>query len=300
MLTRLKDRLGPAGLVLAVVALVIALGGSAFAARNALTGKEKKEVKKIAKKFAGKRGAPGAPGPAGLPGPAGPAGAKGDNGSNGSSGSSGDDGVSAETATFSGNLHGCPEGGVEVKSASPVAYVCNGKKGNNGQTGFTETLPSEETETGVWALGVIKDAQAYPGNGNNVHVPISFNIPLEAGLDPANTHLIWPNGKERVLDVSEEPPVEEELEVPACPGSAEAPSAEPGHLCVYAFELGGAKLNEFRFNGNPVGPGMIRNPGTDGPGASTVGAKLEFAPAGNPNESVISMDGFGTWAVTAE
>lgn len=276
MLTRLQERLGTAGLIVAVIALVFALAGSAFAARNALTGKEKKEVEKIAKKFAGKPGAPGAPGPAGLPGPAGPAGAKGENGSNGSSG---DDGVSAETATFFGNLHGCPEGGVEVKSASPVAYVCNGK---NGQTGFTETLPSEETETGSWG--------ANRSTAGEFYVPISFTLPLDAPLDSSHVHYIRKDGKEvnLIIDpITEEPEFEEKTST-TCLGGPEAPSATPGNLCIYvALENNFQPLNYAGQFGN-----IFKAGSNQVPGASTAGAVLKL-------NLESSSYGTGTWAVTA-
>jgi hypothetical protein len=77
----IHQKLGTAGFVISIIALVAALGGSAFAAKGALTHKQKKEVKKIAqteaKKFAGK------PGPAGAKGDTGP---KGDRGAKGAVG----------------------------------------------------------------------------------------------------------------------------------------------------------------------------------------------------------------------
>jgi hypothetical protein len=85
MLRRIHDRLGTAGLVVAVVALVVALAGTAFAATG-LNPMQKKEVKKIAKRFAGK---PGAPGPKGDAGPVGPQGPKGDQGVKGDPGKQG-------------------------------------------------------------------------------------------------------------------------------------------------------------------------------------------------------------------
>ena len=53
MLSRLHQKLGTAGLVVAVVALVAALGGAAIAAGGGLTGQETQEVKKSAQKFGG-------------------------------------------------------------------------------------------------------------------------------------------------------------------------------------------------------------------------------------------------------
>jgi hypothetical protein len=50
MLSRLHNKVGTAGLVVAIVALVAALAGSAYAAKDVLTKQEKKQVEKIAKK----------------------------------------------------------------------------------------------------------------------------------------------------------------------------------------------------------------------------------------------------------
>src|SRR6476659_7771345 len=89
---RFKDRFGTAGVVLGVIAIVLAIGGSALAA-SGLTGKQKKEVKAIAKSFqgTGPAGPQGAPGPQGLPG------AKGDNGAAGTNGTNGTNGTSITT-----------------------------------------------------------------------------------------------------------------------------------------------------------------------------------------------------------
>ncbi len=65
-----------AGLVVAIVALVFAMVGGAYAA-GALTGKQKKEVKKIAKKYAGEAGPAGQQGKEGKQGPTGPEGPQG-------------------------------------------------------------------------------------------------------------------------------------------------------------------------------------------------------------------------------
>ena len=56
MLTRIHRKLGTAGFVISIVALVAALGGGAYAASGGLTGKQKKEVEKIAKKYAKNQG----------------------------------------------------------------------------------------------------------------------------------------------------------------------------------------------------------------------------------------------------
>src|SRR3954470_13970370 len=83
MLKRIHDKLGTAGLVVAVVALVVALTGTAFAAKKFIT---KQEAIKIAKKYAGKNGAPGAQGSKGDTGASGAQGPKGDQGGKGEEG----------------------------------------------------------------------------------------------------------------------------------------------------------------------------------------------------------------------
>ncbi|HEX5308507.1 MAG TPA: collagen-like protein, partial [Solirubrobacteraceae bacterium] len=44
--------------------------------------------------------------------------------------------------SFSGDQHGCEEGGIEVKLAAGTTYVCNGVKGATGATGATGETPT--------------------------------------------------------------------------------------------------------------------------------------------------------------
>jgi hypothetical protein len=141
MLSRLHNKLGTAGLVVAIVALIAALGGAAYAASdNHLSGGEKKEVKKIAKKYAGK------PGPTGPTGPQGPAGANGKNGVNGATGPTGPEGEQGPTGPAG------PEG-------SP--WTAGG------------VLPSGKTLKGHWAY-----AENLESGFRIEYAPISFGIPL--------------------------------------------------------------------------------------------------------------------------
>jgi hypothetical protein len=119
MISRLHKHLGTAGFIVAIMALVAALGGVAFAATK-LNGTQKKEVEKIAKKFQG----------------TGPQGAKGDTGAAGSQGPKGDTGAKGDPG-------------------APGATGAQGVPGVPGTTGFTETLPPEKTETGTWAYGIV-------------------------------------------------------------------------------------------------------------------------------------------------
>ena len=55
------------------------------------------------------------------------------------------EGVVGETPTitsFSGNQHGCVEGGIEITVAAGTTYVCNGAKGLTGPSGETPTVTS--------------------------------------------------------------------------------------------------------------------------------------------------------------
>jgi hypothetical protein len=212
----IREPFGKAGLGVAIVALVFAMVGGAYAA-SGLNSKQKKEVKAIAKSFQGA-------------GPAGAAGANGTNGTNGVPGKEGPEGKAGTSGTNGTNgktvLHGTgvpsagtgTEGDFYIDTAADEIYgpkVGVGTWGSGtslkGATGFTETLPSEKTETGVWGVSLAEEGTAWQ--------PISFTIPLEAA-PTANV-------------VTKED--EENHTVPAgCTGGTlAAPTAEPGNLCVY-------------------------------------------------------------------
>jgi hypothetical protein len=216
MFSTLRNRFGIPG-VISVIALVFAMLGGAYAASSDNgAGKATASAK-------AKRGPRGPKGPAGPAGPQGAAGIKGDTGPKGDKGDKGDtgntgaNGTSATVASFAGSKGTCTEGqgGLEVKSASPAAYVCNGK---NGTTGFTDTLPPGKTETGTWAYSAENLA-----NGAEVIVPISFPIPLPA---PAQ-------GKAFLLTSEEIANEEGEGFEAGCTGTVESPIAPQGKLCVY-------------------------------------------------------------------
>lgn len=152
MLKRIHDKLGTAGFVLAIVALVVALGGTALAAKGVFTKKQEKKIIQIAKKYAGKDGAPGPKGDtgaAGAQGPKGDAGPKGDKGDTGSQG---------------------PE----------------------GPPGPTETvLPPGKTSTGLWAFSG-KEHAAYLLINFPLRVqPAPRSAPAEAGTGNPE-HYLFP------------------------------------------------------------------------------------------------------------
>ncbi|HMJ71907.1 MAG TPA: hypothetical protein VK471_00935 [Solirubrobacterales bacterium] len=283
---RLREPFGKAGLTVAVIALVFAMLGGAYAATdNGGKATASAKAKKGPRGPKGPKGDTGPAGPAGQAGAQGPAGAKGDKGDGGSAGANG---KSAETAAFAGALHGCTAGGVEVKSASPVAYVCNGKNGTNGQTGFTATLPLGETETGAWAMG------PEPTEVGSARSPISFTIPLPAALSaegcttnppPATckVHYINASGEEDLNSFN----AETVLDPAHCNGNALVPTADPGHLCIYAGS---------QFNVNMSNETIFQLDGQSS-GASTTGAVMQLFVV---DFTEPGAGGLGSWAVTAE
>lgn len=291
MFSRIHQKLGTAGFIISIVALVAALGGGAYAAKNGLTGAEKKQIKKEARKFSkkfskrfakqGPKGDPGAPGAVGLPGAPGVPGADGQNGSNGSNGAPGANGKSVEV---SGAAPGCANGGVTVQVAEEpgtAQEVCNGENGGS-------VLQSGESVTGVWTTAV--STGGVPAKLIPI-VSINFPRPLEAKIAGGNQHYINAAGKEVILNETTFTP--EEVDSTDCLGSAANPTAAAGHVCVYA----GYEENTFLFNGSFI------NPETGNQNVLENGAGITSSLTGTilSGESPVEIAGKagGTWAVTA-
>lgn len=220
MLSRVRNKLGPAGLIVAVVALVAALTGAAFAA-GGLTKQQEKQVKKIVKKYS-------------KPGPQGPQGPKGENGAPGAPGSPGKNGTNGENGACSVSVPQC-------------------------------VLPSEATLTGAWSIGFFET----PSPGSFVKTSISFGLQYP-GETPPTLVYVQTEG-------------ENEAE---CPGTVEAPAAEPGFLCIYQDAAAfGPKFGE------------LDTETTEAFGQTTSGATLWFNPGEFAEANVVSQT--GTWAVTA-
>lgn len=290
MFHKVRERLGSAGLAVAIVALIVALSGGAYAATA--TDSAKKPAKGLTKaqvialiKANSKPGPPGSPG---SPGPAGGPGSKGDQGIQGPKGDKGDKGdagtgINLIPIGIGGPASKCGgRGGATLKeNAAPGAEkdICTGEKGAQGDKGdpgdpwsVGGVLPPGRTETGAWAFSAAEDDGA-------ILVPISFPIPLageptEEGFSEERVHF------QSDSDFSTECPT----------GGVNEPKAPPGHLCVfYRTEAGG---------GTPVNATFtqIAQLGVPFAGASNSGAMLEFAFSGAAGESA---HGFGSWAVTA-
>jgi hypothetical protein len=274
MSQRLHNRLGTTGLIIAIVALVAALGGGAYAASGALTGKQKKEVEKIAKKYAGKNGATGAAGPQGASGPSGSPGAKGNSGApgqNGGAGARGEAGVQGVAGESVEIIPGEPAscagaGGVTYEAEGIATPVCNGKAGSPWAVGG---LPAGVSEYGSWSVG-----RSMPEN-ISLFSSISFNVPLAAGHS-ATVHFINVEGEEEEESVNIGPST-------ACTGNAANPTATPGNLCIYESTRSG-KFEE-GVTGHALGFEHTRESGF-------TGAILQFF--SEPEGSA-----YGTWVVTA-
>lgn len=243
----IRRSFGTPGVIIAVIALIAALGGTAIAS-GGLSGAEKKLIKKesekSAKKFAkaGPQGAPGAPG------------AKGTNGTNGKDGSAGTDGKSVEVLAGAAGC-GTPGGStVRVKGEPGTAQeVCNGDEGSPWTAGGV--LPPEKTETGL--IG---------GRGTSASlIPISFSIPLPAALDTSHV---------KIVNVGDVVPAE-------CAGGTVAnPKAAPGYLCAY-----NSAFSEVFETETPAKLISVFNPVASNAGAATTGALISTQ-AGEPFDTM--------------
>ncbi|HMJ72794.1 MAG TPA: hypothetical protein VK471_05435 [Solirubrobacterales bacterium] len=218
MASRLREPFGKAGLIVAIVALVAATVGGAYAANQGkrhhnkksqagLNAKQKGQVKTIAKSFQGT-------GPAGPQGPAGSNGSNGSDGAQGAKGDKGDPGVKGDT----GEAGMCSEEDPEC------------------------VLGEGATLTGIWsASGGASDAAlasiSFPVRVSPAPAalyPFEFEfapgIPLGLKLKNGATAIYGPNPSPGTF-----PELEEDSEAyeEACPGSFEAPEAGTGLLCIY-------------------------------------------------------------------
>jgi Collagen triple helix repeat (20 copies) len=241
MISRIHGKLGTAGFIISIVALVAALGGGAYAASGGLTGKQKKEVEKIAKKYAGK------PGPAGASGPTGLGGAKGDSGAKGDTGAAGANGTNGAPGT---------PGAKGEKGAK-------GDTGEAGKTGFTKTLPSGETETGVYGFSN-SDQPVF----SEALIPLTFNIPLET-----TGEIVFVTNSESEQGTNT-----------TCTGTPLKPTAPKGVMCVYGAEEAATGYAPPSFALALVGGEY-----------TTSGTVMRFF----AETAAASLQVSGTWAVTA-
>lgn len=129
------------------------------------------------------------------------AGQDGTNGTNGTNGAPGEKGAQGEKG---------------AKGDQGIQGI-QGVKGDPGDPWTAGgVLPSGETETGAWGIF-----------GDREYIYLPFNIPLETALSTSDLHYVNPAGEEKTgegaFGTAEN-----------CKGSAANPTAEPGHICIYA------------------------------------------------------------------
>jgi hypothetical protein len=207
----LRNRFGAPGII-SVLALVLALTGSAFAAKYIITST--KQIKpSVLRQLKGKSGPTG---PQGLAGPAGKNGADGARGPAGPAGPAGT-GATGPTGPAGTGATG-PTGATGATGASGTA----GATGATGPTGTAGaacpsnvcTLPAGATETGVWSFG---------GNGDNFAMP-SISYPLKPTFQPNVIYVNFALPKPTA---------------PGCPGPGQA---DAGNLCIYETSTNGATV----------------------------------------------------------
>ncbi|MGH2904920.1 MAG: hypothetical protein ACRDK7_15260 [Solirubrobacteraceae bacterium] len=261
---------------IALLALVFALTGGAFAATSsggggshatATAAKSKHKAKaKTGPRGpagpAGKNGANGAPGAQGAAGPQGAPGAKGETGPQGPKGAEGPEG---------------PEGseGENGRTGATGPQGTTGATGAQGPQGEpwtpNNTLPTGATETGTWG--------GRPTEGQINFVSISFPIQLSKELEASAVHIV--TVEEQMKQNGKEPPA-------GCQGTAQAPTAGAGSLCVYE---GADILNNVELSA------IYKPYGSIEAGAGVAGALLELV--GKHGEPPIYY-AVGSWAVTGE
>lgn len=300
MFQTIRKHLNPTT-AMAFIALIFAMTGGAFAAAGnsgggggsgakgpasstalARTAKSKSKTKAGPRGPAGPKGAAGPIGPVGPVGPAGPAGAPGPQGNPGVNGLPGEPGAPGTSVTSkekaTGTIGTCKEGGSEFTAAeNKKTYACNGREGSPWTAGGT--LPSGKTETGAWGVAAMPFFSSV-ANVAFAYAPVSFPIPLKAGLSQGHVHVIAPG--------------EHGTGGGTCPTTSEVakPEAEPGNLCIFQFESASFPLRRFNVAGIEV---QDPETGNEEEAAAT-GAVIEVR--ATKIEESVSV--YGTWAVTAE
>jgi hypothetical protein len=261
--------------VIALVALVFAVTGGAFAATgggnsssnnsNGRSGSGRAGTREIARVAKAKKKAPvGKPGPRGPQGPAGPAGSAGPQGPGGAAGAKGENGAAGGTGPQGPQGERGPQG--EPGSA--------GKEGSPWTDGGT--LPSGKTETGTWSV-----FPTAANEGSSIWLPMSFPIPLESEEFKTETPVI----EEGSVHFFKKGEVAQPGE--GCgEGSAAKPEAEPGNLCIYTGQSERIQPEDMSTH-SPAFPEQL--------GAGATGFVLSLVvPHGGAG-----LQAAGTWAVTA-
>lgn len=259
-------RLGVPG-VIAIIALVFAMAGGAWAAKGGVIITKLNQISpKVRSQLKGQAGPVGPVGPAGPAGAPGAKGEAGKDGSEGKAGIDGNEGKEGKSVVIAAEAKGanCKEGGqsFEVEGSSVKTYACNGSPWTAGGT-----LPKDATETGAWFARMQGSEAPFVGYG-----VIDLPIPLATELSGANV---------KVVKVGVVPPVQCDDGVLPAAGPTH-PEADSGFLCVFV----GAEEESPAY--------LVQKVGSNGAGASTTGA---FIFAESENEILFNHPR-GTFAVT--
>lgn len=275
MLSSFRDRFGAAGLVVAIIALVVALAGGAYAASGSGNGGAIASKGKKAK--AGPRGPKGPKGATGATGPAGPAGANGKDGAVGKDGAAGSNGANGTDGAKGPT-------GPTGKTGNPGAPGAPGEVGPTGATGPTGTfggtnLPIGVTEKGYWTFHIAGTQEIETGEeimqtigDSTAFAQISFPDPLE-------------NGNQYFILYQTDPEFAEKCGTGenGAGGTPENPAAPQLYLCIFLKRLENATyVGTSRLLTNFASPSL-----------SPTGATMKFTANGTGPAS-----GNGTWAVT--
>jgi len=282
MFEHIHQKLGTAGFIISIVALVAALGGGAYAASGGLSGKQKKEVEKIAKKVAGK------PGTNGLAGAAGPAGAKGDAGTAGAAGAKGETGAAGEKGAKGPEGSPWTAGGVLPEGATETGTVDISQSSTSAitaQAAISFPIPLEEEGKSPLEEGGVPKAGA---EGSAFVFSPGEIIREELG----KLVVTEPSGEKFVQEKGCKPgPSAPNCLETGCDGSAADPTAPPGVLCVYL-----ARDEKTRVEGEPY----LENLGAEKSSAyGKTGSILTNFFLNGEEQTPASISVTGGWAVTA-
>ena len=268
--------------VVAVLALVFAMTGGAYAAKKYLITSTSQIKPSVLKSLQGKAGLAGAPGPQGAQGLPGPAGTNGTNGKDGKDGSNGGAGpVGPAGATGKKGDQGEPgsKGATGSAGASGPAGT-TGPAGVTGPEGVCATaschLPSGATETGTWIAAVAN----FPEGSFPAAIAISFPIPLKEA-STGESHAFYFSSHE----TEEIEKGEKNTGASECKGTVVSPTAPAGKLCVYT---------ELQENKSAT-PFFVLAPGGTPEQYGKTGATVIFGIEAPPSR----IEARGTWAVTA-
>jgi len=200
MFRRIHDKLGTAGFVVAIAALIVALTGTAFAAKKVFTKQQEKQIEKIAKKVT----KPGPSGPAGSQGPIGPQGSKGDQGPKGDQGERGPEGKQGPAGPTETEL---PPGKTMTGVWSFIGlgveeYWVNISFPLRAPEGYTPVIPSEEDHVhcpgsaaepeavrGYFCMYAAQELNTFENGGEKSSDPTSGRIIGFADIDETQTAL---------------------------------------------------------------------------------------------------------------